>query len=641
MSLKYNRFDTMIPFFGREDDRRVTLYLHALETEANANADKLIDLKLTADFKGASSGIVPELQNQFFDKPDPVPATDVAVHSEWDEFAHNLETRLAAKTEVTHGLSNQVLDIIRNFGVVSSAPSEVFFQRVIKAHLEVITNSAGENITNRPFDWSTATGFTFKDQANLANIYSGAGMKSHSVASGPGDNKVRFGFKLDKFLQHALENHAAISLGKDNFWSATEIPTNKFFRSPSDPKKIYMRDASENNVDVTTGSTAHKGLDMKTCKGTYVKHNGTLTCDDYILKCIVNGDPNDIASCKEFMMDSDFWAIMPDDVDKMLPRTMVDTLQKFGFAYDSRKMQLKTFESVGSWSYKLHKKIAIGQLTESEYKAIINNVKLTQYLTLLVNKVNQSPAILNDDYFESAILNREDLGSRFKDWTPYGLTPRVFIKSDTTYDIARQASFITTNFARTRSFAQRNLTVLPGGQILSNGVPFVISQPYFVSSYRMTGGANENKVFMNGGGNENEVFAKQSSLLQNLLTHAENKLKSMGKTLDIDTRNEIEKHMRQYKDAENKLHRAIAYTDKYIDLIQLFKEYDNSNLLNMDHLKSFVEAREKYFDKTETRQNSIISVIQQMADRIIDRIDNDPMDNNLPSKTVPTGSMHI
>jgi predicted oxidoreductase len=97
----------------------------------------------------------------------------------------------------------------------------------------------------------------------------------------------------------------------------------------------------------------------------------------------------------------------------------------------------------------------------------------------------------------------------------------------------------------------------------------------------------------------------------------------MGKIIDSNTEMEFKNHIEKYKDAENKLVKAITYANKYVDLIELFNEVDTQNVLSIDHLKAFVEARNNYFDKTESRQNSIIFAIRKIADDVLEKLDND------------------
>jgi hypothetical protein len=642
----------MIPFFGKTNDNRVRLYLHALEGEfrgPNGN------VALTANHLGGLNGIRPELRNGSFINPDPLPSGSDSVHSEWNKFAAHLERRVAALSKdgyAANSILNQgagavntppanipvgrpavagppafdavntdaILAVIKSLSGNKNPDSlEAFFQRVVLAHLDAITIPNTEaatmfatphlNIITRFDMWGGATNFLFKDQPRIAAIYAGAGVAAGALVA---DTEINFGYNLDKYaLLALLESAAATSLGNDNFWSTTESLNNQYYRIPSDSKKVFTTDATGAQVDVSRGSAAYMNLKIgDKCFGANVKDNNGLTCNDYIQKCIVNGKPDDIRACKDFMQNSDFWEIMQSDVDAMIPSIIVDTLDKFGFQMDSTNKKYKSYESVGSWLKGLSARVPLMQLSAAELKNITDNVKLKQYLDLLVAKVNQNPAILNENYFDSSHFDPTDQAFRFKNWTPYGLQPRIFRKVDVSSDIHRQASFITSNFARSRGFAQRRLTLLPGSALLHNGVPFSM-------------GANLSFIMHGGSHDESEKIAKHGAFLEQLLQNTERNLNAMGKSLDVNTKMQIQKYIAQYKDSENKLIKAITYADKYIDLINVFKQYDNANTLNVDHLKSFVEARDKYFDKAESRQNTIISAIQQVADQVLEKLDNE------------------
>lgn len=655
------RFDDMIPFFGKADDQRVRLYLKVLEDEykileKNTNPGILagLPLKLTkredpADRGAAPRGlndIPPQLQKGYHSDyvNGAVPGNTDAkeTHADWITFFNNLKNRLAGLTiagnvivpvgppaptrhQVTPEYAkNTILPLIKN-------TTDPFFVKVIQAHLENLT---GADI-NIPTTWSKATDFRFKPvgtatvpavlnllgaidrpavpATGLYAIYEN-GLKPAGGAA-PVDNAfpdtaTNFpNFNISKYFLHMkLENAAAASLGEDTFWSTAAPLTNVYYRNPSDPKKVFTTDANGVEVDVSRGSAEHLKLASDKCAGTKVKQ-GTKTCEEYISKCLTGND-DDIKACKEFMATEDFWEIMPKDVNEMIPSVIVDTLNKFGFQIDSSNKNYKLYESVGSWTKRLSEKIKTNELTQVEYEKISKNTKLNSYLDLLVTKVNQNPAIINENYFESSQLNPLEQGFRFRNWIrAKQLNPRIILKRDDSLNIKRESEFITSNFARNRSIVQRRLALTPNG-ILTNGVVFGGNPVVFSVQV--------------GGDGVNEKLSKHADHLKNLLKHVENKLQIMGKTLDVNTKEQIRKHIAQYEDAENKLFRAIAYSEEYIKLIEDYKEYDKNNVLNMDHLKSFVEARDKYFDKGESKQATIISTLQEIGNSILAKLDEDP-----------------
>jgi hypothetical protein len=73
--------------------------------------------------------------------------------------------------------------------------------------------------------------------------------------------------------------------------------------------------------------------------------------------------------------------------------------------------------------------------------------------------------------------------------------------------------------------------------------------------------------------------------------------------------------------SEENLIKAIKYADRYIDLLDIYKEFDPENVLSMDHLKAFVEARERYFDKTIGKQNDLLSALERIATSVNEALD--------------------
>ena len=98
-------------------------------------------------------------------------------------------------------------------------------------------------------------------------------------------------------------------------------------------------------------------------------------------------------------------------------------------------------------------------------------------------------------------------------------------------------------------------------------------------------------------------------------------LTSKGKSFSTDTEKQFEEHLEQFRKIEDKLLKAIRYSDRYLDILNIYKDYDHENILNVDHLKSFVTKREHYFDKTIGKQNTILGAIEQIANSVNDALD--------------------
>lgn len=626
MSGKNELLDTMIPFFGLKDDKRIRLYLDALAEDFFYKNSKI----QFSNNNGPSllyPSISPQLKNKFFQPIDQSRGDD-DIHFEWEDFRANLQDRLSNKNQKNFNdpttlnnkndvSPNEVISIIQQSQGLLALGVKLYIQEVIKAHLFDLVDAQ----LNDPSTWGSATGFTFR--VNFNHIFAPVFDLTKGNASPNSIPKSKiFSFNLSKFVISELMERGTNtnSLGTDNFWTNENSVVDKYFRIQSDPKKIFTTDNKGNKIDVSRTSSNFKKLGEDKCIGTKVKEvndsdpNKELKCSEYIQKCINEGKPSDIRACKKFMEHPDFWTNIQSEVNEMLPGIITDTLDSFGFQISRKNKKYLTYESVGSWLKNLQSRIPLTQLTQAEFNNISNNFKLKQYLEMLVAKINGNPAIINENYFESKNFDDKDYSSHFVGWTPYGLKPRYIFKSSLSTDMARQFAFISNGLNRMRSSAQRRIVYVPGNGILLNGNPFKIGgTPYFMRGGRAPMLDN----------NEDFYFAKQSDIIENLLNTLKHKINLFGKNLDADTLRNIDTYLKQYKDSENKLMKAIKYTDRYIDLIEIYQEYDNSHILSVDHLKSFVEARDKYFNKTENRQNTLLNVLQSISDSVLDTMNED------------------
>jgi len=609
------RYDVMIPFFGLKDDRRVRLYLAALENEWNRTG--VVAFTDNADGKGARVGnIAEELKIKNFSRPDANGNTKGdEVHSEWKDFKANLASRLTNANKNTFNLgnnttANDVLNVIRTQG------GNRFFQAVIQAHLTIILDNAGNDITTLPLQWSLADNFIFRsafdDIMPRSQFDGGNQMNAEPI----------FSFNFSKYLLYLrLENAATQPSKPNNFWSTEEPILDTYFRVKNRPNELLTIDENGNKVNVYDNKFLENKYRGDQCVGIKVKE-GTHTCNNYLSKCIKSGKQEDIDSCKDYLKDQNFWDVVKSEVESMLPDAIVATLTTFGFKPDSKNKKYTSYESVGSWLSSLRSRIGTS-LSQTDYDAIQKNTKLTQYLTILVNKVNQNPAILNKNYFNTNRFDPEDYSSRFNDWhiTKYGLTPRVIYKkdNDSKLSINRQLAFVSNNILSLRNLSQNRIAFVPGSGLLVNGVAITPVTPFF-----LTGGAESSvdslPVMTGGDVSELEHLEKQSPLIRLLVEQSINELRANGKEIDHQTQLELNDIVKSFESNENKLHKALNYVHKYIDLYNVYKQYDSDNVLSIDHIKSFVDARERYFDKTIKSLDGL-DVLKQLADQVLEKLE--------------------
>ena len=596
------RYDKMMPIYGLENDYRIRLFLDALYNDFTTN-------RTTSNFILKPDMI--HLQNRYFKTPDST-KSDVDIHPEWEDFKQDIYSSIQL-LETISVISNKFkqagLTFIHEL-VGNSEPSshKYFLQSIIKDHTNVF-NTSGVDITLQSFIWNTAAKFTI----NIPKV-----MATFAIVNDTGTlntGSKNFTYMFDKFALHRYLEIAATprSVIEDPFWDYNE--DNTYYRMASNRDLLFTTDSFGNRLEVGKESEAFKKIvHTEKCVGTKVNDKTTLSCTDYFTKCI-KGSPGDIEACKEFLQESDFWDVVPNEVNKMLPPIIEDTLNSFGFEIIT-KNDLLQYESVGSWSRRLDE----STLNTTEKANIRKNTKLMQYLEILVNKINSNPSILNKQYDTRYKFDTDDYTSRFSSWTlsARGISPRVMLKQNSMQpiNIIRQIGLINNSLLNMRSNVNNRLRINPLGGIFINGFPMsTLNYPIVFSQY---GGASIQMI--PAVSNETEI-KEHYPLINNLLNSAEKMLQNKGKAFDPNTKTKIEEHLKSYKDSEAKLIKAIRYADKYIDLLDIYKEYDEHNVLSMDHIQSFVKARENYFDKTINKQNNILNVIERFANTINDALD--------------------
>lgn len=590
MSTKNQLYDSMKPLFGLEnDDNRIRLYLDILRGEF----DKKKPFVLTDE--------MPQLINENFTSRDTT-KPDKEIHSEWADFKAALLVSLQKSATTT-----EVLNKVKKLNGESLDPqSDLRFQQnIIKAHFNIY---GPDDITNNISSWSAATKVDF-DLTKFNNI-----MKNINDGGAATTNVKQFGFKLNKYLIKLMMEEAAStpSHGTDKFWESTDVQKDVYYRLASNRDSLYTTDKNGNRVDVSNGSKAVADLENDKCLGTKVKENSTQTCTEYLTKCI-NGKAGDIKNCKDFMLKPDFWEVVRKEVDEMLPFIAEKTLNTFGFKIIS-KNNINEYEDIGAWSKGLINK----GLDGNELKQIRDNDKLMIYLNMLVQKVNSNPAILNKQYNTGYKFDPVDHRNRFASWSlsARGIQPRVILKNTPgqQINIVREVNLLNNSLLSLRSSVNNRLSLVNGGF-------FIRGAPINFGSVPIMIGGSAIQLMHAHPSNDHAEIKEHYPLIKGLLHITEVALQTKGKALDSDTKNQIEKHLESYRNSEEKLIRAIKYADKYIDLLDVYKQYDNENILSIDHLKSFVEARERYFDKTIGKQNDLLSAIESIGASISEALD--------------------
>ena len=94
------------------------------------------------------------------------------------------------------------------------------------------------------------------------------------------------------------------------------------------------------------------------------------------------------------------------------------------------------------------------------------------------------------------------------------------------------------------------------------------------------------------------------------------RLERFGKKIDTNDQKKISDLIDNLAESESKLYKASLYAEKYAQLLELHGTDDNTSVLTYDHLKEFVDHRNKYFDRVSKKQLDLLSIIKSIAEAV-------------------------
>lgn len=568
-------FEEFAQFFGKDahKDGKVTVYLSVLWD--GYQKTKKLELTDQEELKGSTF----------------IPPTSDPIHLEWKEFAVGLNALSG------NSLSNEALKVVRKLAGVQSGRN-VFFQEVVKAHSDVSPDAS---------TWGSTSSAVYKAAAHLTPFASITGNATYTpiIPSIPTEG-AKFSRPFGStYLKLKMEEATTIpSYPASEFWNTQQYEVDVVFRKHDNPKKLW-RVVGDKTIDVSAGTADVSG--KADCA--VVGLNGNEgECGRYLLSCL-NGTSGSIDACKSFMLRPDFWEVSREEVKNMLPRVAVDTLSKFGFQQVvNSSTKLNEVENVPSWSARLKDVIK----DPTELNQILTNTKLMGYLGLLVQKVNGSPAILNEGVVGNPKGdNMVDLANAFKGTYAHaaGVKPYNDGGANLAQVVLRQSQLALMNLTYTRNLIDNRFVVL-NGAVLVPGM------------HLMRGGAVLSIPSVSSQGPT--PLKENYPIMKNLVELANKKLADLGRPLNPADANVLASSLEELRKAEDKLFRSLSYVDKYIDLHQIFKVYDTEGVLTVDNLAKFVDANKKYLSRTETRLKSLTDVLIETIENAIAKRDAQP-----------------
>jgi uncharacterized protein YejL (UPF0352 family) len=426
-----------------------------------------------------------------------------------------------------------------------------------------------------------------------------------------------FNYNINKyFVKTLLEAHVKkveLQPAVSRFFAEDELPEEeKYFRKTTDGL-LYMFDENGNEVLIESNTQIYDKLKIEDkCLGTGFKDaeviiNGkptNLKCADYLRDCLRG---NNIEKCKEYLKHPQFWDEALKEVDNMLPDLMMITLKEFQFEVEEyndtvAQRPLKRFKSVEAWLKHLSEMVEQGnaKLTEEDLRLINNNDKLKHYLRLIVKKMNSNPFILNRDYTGKSQQTEEPTLPAWPRLSRMGIPPYhkpagrfpkqglLFIKK-TLEEKARSLG------ARMGipEFIPKNITIKIPNLTLTGGAPESIPdmEKYLVNYDQQLSGVLEHQYI--------QILGRLNRAKKGITTNDSKKIDSM---------------LKNFKQAETKLVQTMLYLEKYLALLEVHGNRDNSSILSMDNLKEFVDTRNTYFVKVVNKGNKIIDILTTMVD---------------------------
>ena len=428
-------------------------------------------------------------------------------------------------------------------------------------------------------------------------------------------NETSFGYNYDKFLINtmlmtAVNNVNIPTSASNNLTDFSDVQDN----NQSNEKYVRRLDGllyevkSDGSYElVEANSAAVQNLkEADKCIGTgFESHPGsTKTCYEYLEECIKGGD---VDQCKIYLRDHNFWQNAAKEVDKMQPIVAYQTLKSFEFGRVQQQLGNRQIDRVQTWAEWLDS--IKTKLTPQELIAISTNIKLQEYLNLIVKKVNDNPAILNKDYIgeKNQSVIAPDLSSVLG---KYGLLFAPDVPSN-------MSTVVRLKQLSENSSRQVGLTI---------GIPGILP-----TARILVGGSNSySEQYLQ------DTLRQQNSLVLGMYKSLKDRLVKMGKNINSKDDSLIMQLIEELKLKERKLHKIIVMTERYTELLRGHGVQDPNSSLTTDHLEKFVEQRNNYFKKVQSKQTNLVSIIQSIADSVQSLVTN--VKPSAPSRSIPLGN---
>ena len=620
-----SRYDRFIPLFGDAKDKRVRLFIHDLEEQADKARKGAVGYNARM---GRFFNVSEHMKNKYFANKDQTLGADV-VHPEWRIFLAQLAVRI-------HNDSYDKPAVLKLVKSLSSARSgsieELVWLILVKCYDFAILQGGAEAALPNPeravHNANLIVDIRGKDKNVIVRnldplqliIHTGRGDNVDVLAAQP--QAVEFSYNIDKFFVSLMMEDALEAPLEEEASSAffDDIPgdNNLYYRKADG--LLYENDGSPSGKPVHMGSEAFQNMRVdEKCLTTGLpddakdENGNVVTCADYLRDCLA-GKSEGVDKCKKYMTHHQFWSNAQNEANTILPAMIVKTLTSFGFDYKQYKhdvtgQQLWRFQSVAEWIATLNKLAedpAKNSLTPDEVKNIAKNEKLLGYLGMLLTRVNENPVLLNEGY-------NGPTNERVRHETAqFGLLPKFGLKlhmpTNNVMSVIERTNMTLTNHINNQLRAVALIPVLRGG---ANTYVDPIERASNLLKYQ----------------------DRQSwVILQDQYEGLKARLNMFNKSISANDDKTIRGLIVKLRDAELKLTKTVLYGEKYAKLLEVFGVDDGRSVLSFNHLAKFVDAKDGYLNKVRDRQNSLTSIIRTVAEAVAKESANKPAqeswDNN-------------
>lgn len=594
MSYEKDIFDKYIPLFGMKDDYRIRYMIHKYNNEYKVHHPH--DVKYNYDSFPTGLTINPKFIDSI--------KTDAYALNEWGYLFDNIICYIICvstgnttvfntimehyptkpdKFTVTEAqsLRNSILKKLDNdciddkrFCIIKKILNTLFKVRV-SGVVESFLNGSG-NISENVYtnEWVVFSLYEFYHDFKY----------THKTCQYYTENHFKY-YKEEGYIADRLTESMRTTSKEERVSSMLddkkrdELEEQIYYRQ-NPGGKIYNSSTTPNKLE-----DFHKFAEGELCTNV-IKDADPDECRQYLLKCLIG---KGIPKCKQFLINSTFWGKTREEIRNMNPELALETLKAFGFKkkkeYDDvAKRFLYKVIQVELWLQNMRKETPVTDLSDPEYKNIVDNNNLKKYLNMVVIKVNANPTILNPEYLGASAEQMPGIPT----YRPYNNRFRNM--------------GIPLTYKRMNSFQLDGIrAALEPRFIIRTGMPF-----------RMRGGGDvvEEKAKM-GKYAHALLYQQYVSLLHALRRH--------GKTISNADSETISKLLTQLQRTEEKLSNAISYIEKYSNLVNNQPSQNFEETVSLDDMEQILSKQKVYFTRVEKQQTNLVSIMQSILLALSDK----------------------